>query len=152
MAKRKGQDSQPSAEVDKAAVLISEKQLNKLLKEGKSLADQIGELNGAMREKIGYAKDHNGLHTGAFSDVRRLFKMRDKPEKLAERYRTFLAYMEMSGLNEIINGVSRLPLSDDKGEAGDVGGQPAKVSSLQERRAARAAQAEQAETEEAELA
>jgi len=138
MAKRKGSDSQPSAEVEQAEVLINDKQLVKLLKEGESISSQVGAITGALREKIGYAKEKANLHTGAFSMVRRLWKKKKSPEKLAEEYRTFLAYMEKSGLNEIINGVSRLPMGDEEADAdGDVGGKPAKVSSLAERRAAR---------------
>ena len=146
MAKRKGSDSQPSAEVEQAEVLIADAQLKKLLKEGESLASQVGELNGALREKIGYAKEKHNLHTGAFSMVRRLWKKKKSPEKLAEEYRTFLAYMEKSGLNDIINDVSRLPLGDET-EEGEVGGKPPKVSSLAERRAERAQESQQAAAE-----
>ena len=148
MARRKGSDSQPSAEVEQAEVLISDKQLEKLLKSGASISSQIGELNGALREQIGYAKEKHNLHPGAFSMVRRLYKKKDKPEKLAEEYRTFLAYMEKSGLNEIVNGVSRLPMGDEDADAGgEVGGKPAKVSSLAERRSQRAQEAEQVAAE-----
>jgi hypothetical protein len=110
------------------SVLINEAQLNSLLKHGRSTSKQVAELTGSHREKIAYAKDKHGLHTGAFAIIKRWD--RKESEVLLEEYTHLQAYLDLSGIREKMESVTRLDIGDDAGK-------PAKVALLSQRRKAK---------------
>lgn len=110
------------------SVLINEAQLNSLLKHSRSTGKQVSELTGSHREKIAYAKDKHGLHTGAFAIIKRWD--RKEPEALLEEYTHLQAYLDMSGIRERMESVTRLDIDDPREPAG----KPGKVALLSERR------------------
>jgi hypothetical protein len=112
------------------SVLINEAQLNSLLKHGRSTSKQVAELTGSHREKIAYAKDKHGLHTGAFAIIKRWD--RKEPEALLEEYTHLQAYLDLSGIREKMESVARLDIGE-----GEAGGKPAKVALLSQRRKAK---------------
>lgn len=131
MAKRKADGTGAATDPHATSILIPPKKLGDLLKACRSIGEQTGELTGSLREKIGYAKEKQGLHTGAFAVIRRLDKME------AERGAEFMFHLndmlEKAGLRERFEAVERLPM-ETKDEAG---GEPSKVSNLAKKRAER---------------
>lgn len=127
------------------SILISAPQLNTLLKNCTSITKQTAELTGSLREKIGYAKEKQGLHSKAFSTLRQLDKM--EPEKLLEYWTHLTAYMDMSGITERMESVGKLDLDEEQPEGDDVGGRPANVESLADKRARRKAAEAAGDTE-----
>jgi hypothetical protein len=119
-------------------VLINEAQLNSLLKHGRSTSKQVAELTGSHREKIAYAKDKHGLHTGAFAIIKRWDRM--EPEALAEEYTHVQTYLDLSGIREKMESVLRLDLGGD-----EAGGKPGKVALLLARRKAKEEEQQAAE-------
>jgi len=91
--------------------LIDERKLNKLLDADNGFKEEISGVVGTQREKIGYAVEHDHLHKEAYADLKRYDRVKT-PEKLAERFLTLLAYMQMRGLFERINSVPRLDLEE----------------------------------------
>lgn len=69
------------------------------------------EVAGEMREAISNAVDNKHLHRGAFNTIKRMFLLPD--EKLAEELTFLLAYLDLSGINDRVEKVGRLPLGDD---------------------------------------
>jgi len=112
------------------SVLINANQLNGLLKHNRSISKQTAALTGELREKIAYAKDKHGLHTGAFAIIKRWDKK--EPEALLEEYTHLMAYLDMTGIKERMDSVTRLDLDE-----GEPGGKPSKVANLAERRKSR---------------
>lgn len=100
------------AAVNKGYKLISQNDLRNLLKQCAGLKDDLDETTGILREKIAYAVDKKNLNKKAFGELRKLNKM--EAEKLADYWDTLQAYMEMAGLMERMESVSRLPLGDGK--------------------------------------
>jgi len=96
--------------VNKGYKLISQNDLRNLLRTCKGLKDDLDETTGILREKIGYAVEKKNLNKKAFAELRKLDKM--EPEKLADYWDTLQAYMEMGGLFERIESVTRLPLGE----------------------------------------
>lgn len=97
--------------------LISENDLNNLLKSINGLEGDKNETVGMIREKIGYAKEKKNLHTPAFALIRKFDKM--EAEKLADYWSHLRAMMEMRKLDEKIESVNRLPLPEPAQKAED---------------------------------
>lgn len=85
--------------------------LTGLLRECRGLAAESASINGSLREKIAYAKEHKHLNPPAFAMLRRFDKM--EAEKASILYYDFMAYMESSGVLEKIESVGRLPLEGE---------------------------------------
>lgn len=108
--------------------LISENDLNNLLKSINGLEGDKNETVGMIREKIGYAKEKKNLHTPAFALIRKFDKM--EAEKLSDFWSHLRAMMEMRKLDEKIESVNRLPLPEpaQKAEDGEKAEEPEKVA------------------------
>ncbi len=91
--------------VNKGYKLISQNDLRNLVRTCKGLKDDLDETTGIIREKIAYAVEKKNLNKRAFSELRKLDKM--EAEKLADYWDTLLAYMEMGGLMERIESITR---------------------------------------------
>jgi hypothetical protein len=100
-----------AAKPSDVTTLISAKELKTLLKRDIDIRDEIGELVGALREKIAYAVEKNHLDKDAFALVKKFKKW--KPEKLAAVWPVLLVYMEMVGLMQEIDSVQSLPFEGD---------------------------------------
>lgn len=90
--------------------MISQNDLKNLLRRCTTDANQIGTINGTLRERIADAVEKKHLDKKAFALLRRLDKMEN--EDLATFWDNFLAYMDMAGLNERIESVGKLPLPE----------------------------------------
>lgn len=111
--------------------LITENNLKSLLRSINSLTKDKDKAVGSIREKIGYAKANQHLHTGAFAWIRKLDKM--EPEEAALFLDHFGHMLIASGIQAKIDQVQDLPLSepasddaDDEGEdetGGETGGE-----------------------------
>ena len=102
--KTNGEDRTPTEK----ARAINENDLKALMRVCRNGAKEIGTVNGSVREKIAYAKEHSNLHTGAFSVFRKLDKM--EPEELALLWDHLEHMMEVGGLNERIKSVVSMDL------------------------------------------
>ncbi len=91
-SKRKSKAAPPPVERD----YIAQTKLVSLLRKCSSASEQMGELNGALREKIAYAVENDGLHKSAFSIVRRYFKK--EPEQIGAFWDHLRRYWADSGL------------------------------------------------------
>lgn len=91
--------------------LIDEKKLNKLLDADNGYKEEISDVVGTLREKIGNAVENDHLHKGAYADLKKFDRIKTA-EKLSEHFLTLLAYMKMRGLFERINSVQRLDLDE----------------------------------------
>lgn len=119
---RKDKAPEPSttaAKPSEVIEVISEKKLKALLNQARSSTKDIASITGEMREKIGYAKEHDHLHTGAFGLTRRLDRM--EPEKLADFMDHFDHYFNVSGLAKRREQAQRLNFGpgDAESEEGD---------------------------------
>ena len=90
--------------------LISKAMLKKLLKDGGKIKEEVDGLVGELREMIGNAKEKHHLHTKAFALLKTFHKL--SPEKAADLYDTFQAYMDMAGEMKRIESVDKLPFGD----------------------------------------
>ncbi len=95
--------------------LMPERKAKSLLSATKSHRKQISELTGSLREKIGYAKANDHLHTKAWAAALSLEKM--EPEELAIFFDHFNHYCDVLGITEAAESAPMLPL--DKGGEGD---------------------------------
>lgn len=87
---------------------ISEGKLQTLLRTCASLKKQGETLNGSLREKIGYAVEHDYLNKEVFALIRRLD--RKEPEALAIFLDDLEHYIEASGLGDRADAVQNLNL------------------------------------------
>lgn len=98
-----------------ARPIISQGKLRSLMAAARSATKDIASVNGTIRERIGNAKEHDHLHTGVFSLIRKLDRM--EPEDLAEYLQTMVVYLDSSGLNDRAAKVVRMefgPGDDDE--------------------------------------
>lgn len=106
--------------------LISKGKLEALMRACRSGSKDVASINGTIREKIGYAKEHDHLHTGALAIVRKFDKM--EPEALADLDAHLEHYKEVLGLNARIAQVQRLSFGPgkepDDEEGDDEGAEP----------------------------
>lgn len=86
------------AKAEDVVGLTGEKKLIALLRAAQSTTKDVASLTGTMREKIGYAKEHDHLHPGAFALIRRLYRM--EPPALNSFMTHFDHYFVASGLQE----------------------------------------------------
>lgn len=118
----------PSPAPNKAQVarkVISEGKLTGLMRTCASLTQQGASLNGALREKIAYAVEHDYLDKQVFALIRRLDKM--EPERLAIFLDNLEHYIDISGLGDRADSVQNLPLAGGgKGPAKDKTAAPAR--------------------------
>ena len=115
-------------------VMITEKNLNGLLKTANSLNKQTAQIVGTLREKIAYAQEKQHLDTKAFALLRKFDKM--EAEAAARLWDTLNMYMDMSGVMKKIQAVGEFDFktpdgkdieteTEESGEAGEGEGAPA---------------------------
>ena len=102
----------------RTVVLINEKNLNGLLRTCKLLEKQGASITGDLREKIGYAKEKQGLDSKAFAMLRKFDKM--EAEAAARLWDTLGVYMTMSGVMEKIESVGEFDFVSPDGKAVEV--------------------------------
>lgn len=102
--------------INKGYKLPSQNDIRSLLKKCDNYKADMGETNGLLREKIAYDAKHKNLDPKVFATLRRFNDM--ETEKLADFWDRLCAYMELAGLFERIESVTRLPLGDTEQKAG----------------------------------
>jgi hypothetical protein len=123
MAKKKTPNERPAHHfplIDEAVAmrpeanvpLISKTKLNKLLDADNNCKEEIAEVVAGLRGNVATAVEKDHLHKPAYADVKRFDRIKSA-EKLAEHWKTLLAYMEMRGLFQKIETVQRLDLGDE---------------------------------------
>lgn len=110
MAKKDKNDGKPSETA--AVTLISQKSLVALLKEDDNYKGKIDGLVGELRETIGNAVEKKHLNKQMYALLKKFHRYKSI-EKLADDWRTLLAYMDMAGIMAKIDTVTPLPIEGD---------------------------------------
>lgn len=97
---------------NRALSLISQRALQKLLKDDDNYKEKVDGLVGELRETIGNAKEKQKLHPQAYALLKKFHRMKSN-ESLSDLWHTLLAYMDMVGVMKRIESVSALPLDGD---------------------------------------
>ena len=99
----------------KGMVLISAASLKSLLSESDKYKEKIDGLVGELREEIGNAVEKKHLDKDAFALVKKFRRIKSNERKHV-LFHTFIAYLEMSGEQKLIDSVTELPLDGEKEE------------------------------------
>lgn len=114
MARKKPEGEKPDSEKTVTAAdvvgVTPERELKALLKKAKDTKRETSELSGTFGQAVANAVENKHLHRKAFNITKGLHQMAD--EKLAETMMHLEHYLEVSGINERVKKVGRLPLGD----------------------------------------